>query len=189
MEPTFRIRTENLLLRPYTTDDVDNLYQMWSDPEIMKFIPEGLAERDFIAMIMPYIVESFTKCTFEKFENFGMLVTLPGYEEVIGWCGMINMFPFPEYIELFVGFKKPFWGKGYAEETARALIEIGFDKFNMDEITAVVEPEHKASIHILEKMGMKLIKTISGSPEKYHYYDGLYLYSVGKGWHNRLQLI
>ena len=180
MEQSFRIKTKNFILRPYTLDDVDNLYEMWSDPEIMKFIPEGLAEREFIAMIMPYIVDSFAKCSFEKFENFGFLVTPNGSDEVIGWCGMIYMFPFPEYIELFVGFKKPYWGCGYAEEIARALIEIGFDKFGIEEITAVVEPEHKASLHILKKIGLKFIKTISGSPERYKYYDGLFLYSIKK---------
>jgi len=180
MSPDFRINTSRLILRPYTLEDVDNLYTLWGDAEVMRLIPEGVAEHSFIEMIMPFIVQSFADCQPEDFQNFGMMVTLPDTGEVVGWCGLIKMFPFPENIELYVGFAKPYWGKGYAEEVAEALMDYGFNVFGFDEITAVVVPEHNASKHILEKMGMEFRYIVTGSPEQWQYYDGLLLYSKKK---------
>lgn len=180
MSPDFRINTDRLVLRPYTMDDIDNLHSFWGDAEVMKLIPEDTAERSFIEMIMPYIIDSFAKCQADDFQNFGLMITKPESNEVIGWCGLIKMFPFPEHIELYLGFGKNHWGNGYAEEVAQSLIKFGFEIFGFDEITAVVVPEHNASKHILEKIGMSFQYIVKGSPEQWKYYDGLLLYSIRK---------
>ena len=49
---------------------------------------------------------------------------------------------------------KKFWGKGYATELAKALIDWEFKHLSIDKIVAVIHPENKASQHVLEKAGM-----------------------------------
>ena len=48
-----------------------------------------------------------------------------------------------------------YWGQGYATELVRALLDFGFKEFNMHRIEAGVATENKASIRVLEKVGMQ----------------------------------
>lgn len=49
-----------------------------------------------------------------------------------------------------------FWSKGYATETAKALVEFGFKKLCLHRVFATCDPENTASARVLEKTGMKL---------------------------------
>jgi len=53
---------------------------------------------------------------------------------------------------------KMYWGKGYATEIAKAIIKWGFDNLDIDKIVAIAVPENKASIRVMEKVGMKYKK-------------------------------
>jgi len=59
--------------------------------------------------------------------------------------------------EGWIGYclNRHFWRKGYATETANALVEFGFDKLSLHRIFAICDPANKASAHVLEKIGMK----------------------------------
>jgi RimJ/RimL family protein N-acetyltransferase len=56
--------------------------------------------------------------------------------------------------EFYYKFFPEFWGKGFATETAKALINFGFTKYNLHRIEAGVATKNKASIRVLEKAGM-----------------------------------
>ncbi len=62
-----------------------------------------------------------------------------------------------ETIELGYRYHKKFWGNGYGTEVSRALLQYGFDTINLDSIAAIALPENKASIRIMEKIGMRFI--------------------------------
>jgi RimJ/RimL family protein N-acetyltransferase len=47
------------------------------------------------------------------------------------------------------------WGKGYATEIALALIDAAFFDLRADRIISTVDVNNKASIHVLEKIGMR----------------------------------
>ena len=68
----------------------------------------------------------------------------------------------PELNETEVGYllDKPFWGKGYATEAARASLQFGFDRFDFSQLIALVHPENNASRRVLEKCGMTYVETI-----------------------------
>ena len=68
------------------------------------------------------------------------------------------------------------WGQGYATETAKMLIKIGFDVFHLHKIEAGVATENIRSIRVLEKSGMtreglrRKILPIRGEwKDNYHY--------------------
>jgi len=48
-----------------------------------------------------------------------------------------------------------FWGKGYATETANALVDFGFDRLNLHRIFVTCDPANTASAHVLKRIGMK----------------------------------
>jgi ribosomal-protein-alanine N-acetyltransferase len=74
---------------------------------------------------------------------------------VMGDAGLIHYAHRGPEIELAYRLAKPYWGKGYATEAARAWVQHGFDELGLDRIVAVTHPENAASQRVLEKVGMR----------------------------------
>lgn len=53
--------------------------------------------------------------------------------------------------------ERAFWGKGYATEAGRGMLNYGFSVLKLPVIYAVVKPEHHASIRVTQRLGMKLV--------------------------------
>ncbi len=147
----FLLETERLRIRPLSTDDLDALLEMYSDPEFNRRIhndtPPGLLE-------MGHYVEWHRECH----DAFGYAMW--GVEEktsgvFVGDCGL---FPFewqgPE-IELAYHIHPNAWGKGFATEAAAACLRHGIASYKKP-IVAVVHPDNTSSRHVLEKIGMEL---------------------------------
>ena len=48
-------------------------------------------------------------------------------------------------------------GKGFATEAGQAALDFGFDVIGEDYLTAVTDPENKASARVMERLGMSNI--------------------------------
>jgi RimJ/RimL family protein N-acetyltransferase len=62
------------------------------------------------------------------------------------------------------------WGKGYATEIARKLIEFGFEELKLNAVFATVDTDNSASIHVLEKVGMNHIRDEYDELGKFYVY-------------------
>ena len=73
--------------------------------------------------------------------------------EPVGWGGLQ---PLEQTAEIEVGYAlgKAAWGRGFATEAARAVIEWGFHVRALDRIVAVATPENEASRRVMVKLGM-----------------------------------
>lgn len=71
--------------------------------------------------------------------------------EIIGFTGL-NPY-LPKQPELEWQFGVPYWGKGYATEIGTAVIRAAFAATNIERIYAMVNPQNKASMRVLEKTG------------------------------------
>jgi len=78
---------------------------------------------------------------------------------------------------LEVGYilSKAEWGKGYATEGAKALLDYGFNLFKLNKIYATMRPENLRSITVAERIGMALesefIKKCNGKRVKHLIYS------------------
>jgi RimJ/RimL family protein N-acetyltransferase len=68
-----------------------------------------------------------------------------------GW----NYKPDINEVELLYGYTKNSWGKGYATEAAKSVIDFGLNECNIKSISACVNPHNMSSQKILQKLGMK----------------------------------
>ena len=66
----------------------------------------------------------------------------------------------PEFNEIDLGYRllPEFWGKGIATEASHAILTYGFDKLKLKRIIAIAMKENKASIRVMEKVGMQFDK-------------------------------
>lgn len=147
------LETERLVIRKFTMDDLSKLIELRSDEAVNKYLggkrlqnPEGIEKR----------MQFYIDCC-EKF-GFGMCAMIwKQTGEMFGWSGLQPLENTGE-IEVGYGMAKDFWRKGIGYECAKAWLEYGFEKANLERIAAVAQPENTASWRIMEKLGMRYEK-------------------------------
>jgi RimJ/RimL family protein N-acetyltransferase len=152
------LETQRLVLRRFTTADVDNLVSLDADPDVTRFITGGIpTARDEIENeILPEFLGYY-----EQFEGYGFWAAIEkATGEFLGW------FHFrpreeadPGEAELGYRLRKSAWGKGYATEGSRALISKGFTDFGVQRVVAETMVVHQASRRVMEKAGLTLVRT------------------------------
>jgi len=58
-------------------------------------------------------------------------------------------------VELGYTFARDYWGRGLATEVSRSVLEIGFGALRLPNIIAFADAEHRASRHVMEKLGFQ----------------------------------
>lgn len=146
------IETARLRLRMLTPEDVDDIFNIWSDPEVMKFIPIVLFRtREEIAEFIPLSLQRWQE------RGFGMLaVTTKENGQMVGYCGMQYLDGTTE-VEIYYGFSKDSWNRGIATEAAGAMLRFGFEELKLEKIAGVTHPDNIASQNVLEKLGLTKI--------------------------------
>ena len=163
------IESERLKFRKFTPDDLPQLIEQRSDPEVNKYLggtklqnPEALEKR-LNFYISCYDAHGFGMCA--------MIWKPTG--EVIGSAG-IQPLDGTDEIEVGYSMIKEFWGLGIGTEAARAWLEHGFRSADLDRIVAVAQIGNRASMHIMEKLGMRFEKT------EFHYGSQCAFYAISK---------
>ena len=80
-------------------------------------------------------------------------VTLGTDGTLVGSMGL-HLFPQHDRAELGYWIGKPFWGRGYATDAARAVVRWGFESLGLERIFAYHMTANPASGRVMEKMGV-----------------------------------
>jgi RimJ/RimL family protein N-acetyltransferase len=152
------LETERLVLRRLTVADVDNLFDLDSDPDVMHFISGGRPTRreEIVADVLPAFLRYY-----ERFAGYGFWAAVEKSSgEFLGWFhfrprdGSLADQP-----ELGYRLRKSAWGKGYGTEGSRALIRKGFTELGVRRVFAETMAVHCASRRVMEKAGLTLVRT------------------------------
>jgi len=147
------LETERLCFRPFTVDDLDNLYNLYNSPDVRKYFSEGTPNREETRKELTWIIE---ECS-PKY-GFGLWSTIHKTTgRFIGRCGLcpIDVEGHTE-IEVVYMFSKEHWGQGLATEAAGAILRYGSEEKGLKRLICVINPENRASSKVAEKIGMKL---------------------------------
>lgn len=145
------LTTARLVLRPFTLDDVDPLYEILQQEDIMAYFPGAKAPPRAA-------VERLVQAQLREWEERGYGWWAVAEKDqpahpILGWCGL-GYLPDTDETEVAYLLSKDVWGQGYATEGARASVEWGFSTLDLTEIVGIVHPENVASQRVLEKLGM-----------------------------------
>ena len=152
------LETERLVLRRFAEADVDNLFDLNSDPEVMRFLtggkptPREVIRNETLPRILHY---------YECFKGFGFWAAIErSTGRFLGW------FEFrppeggtPDVVELGYRLRRSAWGKGYATEGSRALIRKGFIELGVRRVRAQTMAVNTASRRVMEKAGLAHVRT------------------------------
>ena len=148
--------TERLILREYTDDDAPAFFELNSDPEVMRYVPDKAMESVEQAR---EILRNHPMIDYKE-RGFGRWACiLKANGKHIGFCGLKYLKEIDD-IDLGFRFVPSQWGKGLATEAAVASIRYGFDELKLDHIVGFAELENRASIRVLEKVGMQFVEMV-----------------------------
>lgn len=148
-----------MLLRRFTTADAGLLAAFYGDPRVMRFItlqPPSFAQVE--SRILPEYLREYRELG-DGLGSFAAIVKETGQ-----MAGRFSLKPANSYgltggTELGYRLYPAFWGRGLASEGAGALIDSAFEHLHLDRIVATTMAANTGSWHVLEKCGLRRVKT------------------------------
>lgn len=168
--PFKTLTSQRLLLRQITPADVNEIFALRSDADLMKFIPRPLCKDVNDAMVHINMIQQ----KLETNEGINWAITLKGNNILIGIIGHYRIKW--EHFRSEIGYmiSPNFQGKGIVTEAVKLVVDYGFNEMNMHSLEAVIDPKNTASARVLEKN--KFIK--EAHHKENEFFDGRFLDSI-----------
>jgi [ribosomal protein S5]-alanine N-acetyltransferase len=142
------LETKHFIIRQWELADAEELYQIMSDSRVHAYTSHGPWSMDHTIKYIRFILDK----DFKTLELFHAACVLRDSGAIIGLTGLNPYLPKQPEIEWKFGV--PFWGKGYATEIGKAVIHSAFESTDISLIYGIVNPQNKASLRVMEKIGM-----------------------------------
>ncbi|HEV7517915.1 MAG TPA: GNAT family N-acetyltransferase [Thermoanaerobaculia bacterium] len=158
------LRTDRLSLRRLSVDDAELIFRLLNEPSYLKYIGDKGVRT--IADARSYIL-SGPVTSYEKF-GFGLwLVETQESGVAMGMCGLLKRDGL-EDVDLGYAFLPEFWSRGYALESASAVLNYARETLGLERVVAITNVDNESSIRLLEKLGFAyegLIRLSESAPE------------------------
>jgi ribosomal-protein-alanine N-acetyltransferase len=148
-EVLYNIKTVDLgeiTLRRHTPQDANDLLEYASDPEAIKYLDwEGVTNLEEASMrIFDRLMPDYGDFAIE-------------YKQTKKYIGSIGLHVDYNNKKAVIGYSihKQFWGRGYTTIALKSILDIGFNKLNLNRIEAIYNDNNHASGRVMEKCGMK----------------------------------
>jgi RimJ/RimL family protein N-acetyltransferase len=147
---TLPVRTARLSLREFVKTDFDAIHAYSADPRVTRYLFFGPRDEDATADYLDGLLASQRELPRTRFE---LAVEESASGRLIGACDLSLIERDVADLGYMLGTLD--WGKGYATEIARALIDAAFFELGAERVISTVDVNNKASIRVLEKIGMR----------------------------------
>lgn len=145
------INASRIKLRWITRDDLSSLYEIFSDPEVMRYwSTPPLPDRSAAEKLLDNIHNNFQRRTL-----FTWGVARTTDDMLIGTNTLYNIDLTHRRAEIGYALGRAHWGNGYINEALKALLQFAFEELNLHRVEADVDPRNAASIKTLERLGFQ----------------------------------
>jgi RimJ/RimL family protein N-acetyltransferase len=148
-ESSYFLRSERLGFRPWSAADVELAMGLWGDPEVTRFIGGPFSREQVEERLAREVATRET----HGFQYWPMFLLATG--EHVGCCGLRPRGPDDRVFAFGFHLRRAHWGRGYAEEAARAVIGHAFREFGAKELFAGHNPANESSRRLLVKLGFQ----------------------------------
>ena len=146
------LKTNRLLLRQWIENDFLPFAEMCSDKDVMEFFPKVQTQEESYKMGLK--IQSLIN---ER--GWGMwAIEIPNEHKFIGFVGLhvpSDNLPFSPCVEIGWRLSKKHWGKGYATEAAKEILEYAFNTLNLSEVVSFTALANFRSRAVMQKIGMR----------------------------------
>ncbi len=150
------LATERLVLRPVTAHDHAALLAHWTLPDVRRFLFDGVA---LSACELTDTIEDSVR----DFAVAGYGIWLILEHDRAGLVGTAGLRPLEELgLEIFYSLAPGSWGRGYATEAARAVLEYALGPLGLPEVLAEVDEGNAASVAVIKRLGLTPFAVVPG---------------------------
>lgn len=152
------LETDRLILRELLPTDDAGMFELDSDKDVHKY----LGNLPFTKIENSREIIDFIRKQYEDSGIGRWAMINKKTNEFMGWTGLKLMKELTNYhINYYdLGYRliKRYWGQGFATESAKAVIDYGFNELKLNDIFAMADVNNKASKNVLEKSGLKYVE-------------------------------
>jgi [ribosomal protein S5]-alanine N-acetyltransferase len=157
------IQTRRLALRRLELSDAAFILELLNEAEFLQFIGDkGVRDLDTAReYILRGPVDSYGR------HGFGLYAACLYDGTPIGICGLVKREGLAD-VDVGFAFLSRYRSKGYAVESASAVLEHARRVLRLRRIVAITSPDNAASVAVLERIGLKferMIRLAEHSPE------------------------
>ncbi len=150
------IETERLILRPWSLSDLDDFYEYARMPEVGPMAGwNPHTSKDGSQKILEMFINNKNDLAIVLKENNKAIGSLGVHQS---WADEQEEFKELKVMELGYAMSKDYWGRGIMPEAVKAVIELCFDKFELDMLTIGHFDFNNQSRRVIEKCGFKYYK-------------------------------
>jgi RimJ/RimL family protein N-acetyltransferase len=148
------VETERLRLRRFTAADVGLLVELDSDPEVMRFLTGQPTPPDEVEkVILPAILQ-----VYDEHPGLGTFAAEQKSDGAfVGWFGLQPTGE-PKTVDVGYRLNRVAWGKGYATEGTKALIDKAFAELGMEKVVADTMAVNHRSRAVMRRSGLRFVR-------------------------------
>ena len=144
------VHAARVSLRPVTERDIDALYAVFSDPEVMRYsgssMKDPLEAKDFLTEVLEEL---------RRRQCIQWGIARRADDQIIGHVAIFNLDLVARKGEIGFSLGRAYWGMGYMQEALQAAIGYGFNEMGLRRIEADTDPRNLPSIRLLERLGFQ----------------------------------
>ncbi|HKX99726.1 MAG TPA: GNAT family N-acetyltransferase [Steroidobacteraceae bacterium] len=157
-----RLDTERLVLHPFTEADADFVLRLLNEPSFLRYIGDrGVHDLDSARR---YIADG-PVAGYARHGHGLLRVVRRSDGASIGMCGVLRRDSLPDP-DLGFSFFPDYWSQGYAQESARAVIDHARRSLDIGRILAITTPDNEPSMRLLGKLGFRFDRMVTMGAEE-----------------------
>lgn len=172
------IETDRLLIRPFKTEDLNEMYGVVSENDFSKYIPEKEPTLQDIANNISWSIEQNKKNTRKKIYKFNLSIIHKENQKFIGYCGLGPDDLELGDIELYYGIGRKYQKQGLAFEACTALLKYGFERIGLTKIAIFVDHRNEPSLRLAERLGATYRYKIVELKEDYKDFENYHYFTI-----------
>ena len=157
---TQRIETPRLILRRFTIEDAQPMFDNWaSDPEVTKYLTwpaHGSVE------VSRWVVNDWIS-HYEEDTFYQWAIVPKELDQPIGSISVVSRNDEAELVHIGYCIGKNWWHRGIMTETLQAVIDFFFDEVGVNRVETRHDPDNPNSGAVMRKCGMKYEGTLRQS--------------------------
>jgi ribosomal-protein-alanine N-acetyltransferase len=157
-----RLDTERLELHPFTEADADFVLRLLNEPSFLRYIGDrGVHDLDSARR---YIADG-PVAGYARYGHGLLRVLRRSDGASIGMCGVLRRDSLPAP-DLGFSFFPDYWSQGYAQESARAVMDHARQSLDIGRILAITTQDNEASMRLLGKLGFRFDRMVTMGAEE-----------------------
>ena len=153
------LETKRLIFRHQVIEDLDDLWMLYCNANITKYIPDAPRSRNEAREELEWFLYGHP-----KYPELGLWATI--HKETGKFIGRCGLLPWTidgkGEVEVAYTLAQGFWGKGLGTEAADGILRYALRTLNLSRLICLIDPENVASQKVAEKIGMIFEKRVDG---------------------------